>query len=32
MVQVLIVGKTKKWDKACVGGIIIDKLLKEFAY
>ena len=25
MVQVLIVGKTKKWDKACVGGIIIDK-------
>ncbi len=24
MARVLIVGKTKKWDKTCVGGIIID--------
>ena len=24
MVRVLIVGKTKKWDKTCVGGITID--------
>ncbi|MDE2776008.1 MAG: hypothetical protein OXI77_08725 [Chloroflexota bacterium] len=29
MPRVLIVGKTKKWDEACVGGLVLDESLKS---